>query len=159
MAGMSRVGGMLNVSSGRKIRRWADRYVADFGNVDSLNGMKHSSIISFLHGEMSAGEFLDEVQGEVDECIAGLKTKGVGNIIVKDGPLTIIYRKHAARLFKSVLANELSSEVANYLADGLVMSEDFDFADEVTLEALHFLADDSRRPTIEEIQSTLATLQ
>ncbi|CAO1650218.1 hypothetical protein NYA22BAC_00667 [Parasphingorhabdus sp. NYA22] len=156
---MSRVGGILDVSSRRKIRRWADRYVADFGNVDSLNGMKHSSIISFLRGEMSAGKFLQEVQVEVDRCIDDLKTKGFGNIIVNDGPLTIINRNHAARLFKSVLANELPIEVANYLADGLIMSEDFDFAEDETVEALHFLADDSRPPTIEEIEAIFAELQ
>lgn len=108
---------------------------------------------------MSAETFSEEVQSEVDECIAGLKSKGAGNTIVDDGPLKTINQKHVSLLFKSVLGNEISLEVANYLVDGLIMGEDFDFADDETTEALYFLADDSRPPTIEETQSMLATLR
>lgn len=120
--------------------------------------MNHASIISFLAGTCSPEEFAAEIAPEVAACIQGFATGGVGHIIVTDGPSATIGRDHAARLLRALLEERISFDAANYLADGLMMSDNFDFADAAVAEAIEFVADDSRPPLAREMQEALGRL-
>lgn len=84
--------------------------------------------------------------------------RGVGHIIVTDGPETVVTREHIRRLLKALAEDRLPFLSANYAADGLMMSDDFDFADEAVTQAVAFVADDSRPPRPEETGAALARL-
>lgn len=67
-------------------------------------------------------------------------------------------RTHARRLLAAVADGLLSFELANYVADALIMSDDFDFEDDAVSDAIFFLEDDSRPPTHEEVTDALSRL-
>lgn len=120
--------------------------------------MDHASIISFLAGTRTPREFAAEIAPEVAACMQDFAGGGVGHIIVTDGPRTIVSRVQAARLLQALLDKTISFDAANYLADGLIMSDDFEFADAAVVEAIWFVADDSRPPLASETQEALARL-
>lgn len=49
-------------------------------------------------------------------------------------------------------------ELANYVADCIIMSDDFNFADNAVREAIYFVEDDSRPPTRDETLRALTLL-
>jgi hypothetical protein len=120
--------------------------------------MEHSSLVAFLNGKLSPENLGREIAAEVDACEQGLRSGGVGHIIVTDGPETLVTREHVRRLLQALAEDRLPFLSANYFADGLMMSDDFDFADEAVTEAVEFVADDSRPPTPEETAAALAQL-
>jgi hypothetical protein len=91
-------------------------------------------------------------------CEQGFRSGGVGYIIVTDGPLTVITRDHARRLLQALAEERLPFLSANYTADCLMMSDDFEPADDAVAEAVNFVADDSRPPTMEETLAALESL-
>lgn len=124
-----------------------------------MNGpMEHSSLVAFLNGKLSPEDFGSEIAAEVDACEQGFRSRGVGQIIVTDGPETIVTREHARRLLQALAEDRLPFLSANYTADCLMMSEDFAFADEAVAGAIEFVADDSRPPTLEETAGAVAQL-
>ena len=120
--------------------------------------MDHTSIISFLSGSRSAQDFAAEIAPEVEACIQGCLSDGVGHIVVTDGLVFTVSRDHAARLLQALADGGLTFDQANYLADSLIMSDDFAFADADVAEAVAFVADESRPPTVTETQQALARL-
>jgi hypothetical protein len=120
--------------------------------------MEHSSLVAFLNGKLSPEDFGSEIAAEVYACEQGFKSGGVGHIIVTDGPETLVTREHARRLLQAVAEDRLPFPSANYAADCLMMSDDFEFADEAVAEAVEFVADDSRPPAQEETAAALAQL-
>jgi hypothetical protein len=120
--------------------------------------MEHASLVAFLNGDLSPETLGSEIAAEVDACEQGFRSAGVGHIIVTDGPETVVTRDHARRLLQALADERLPFLSANYTADCLVMSDDFDFADDAVVEAVHFVADDSRPPTFEETKAALAQL-
>jgi hypothetical protein len=120
--------------------------------------MEHASLIAFLSGSLSPDDFGSEIAAEVDACEQGFRSGGVGHIIVTDGPQTVVTREHARRLLQALADDRLPFLSASYTADGLVMSDDFEFADDAVAEAVHFVADDSRPPTLEETKAALTQL-
>lgn len=120
--------------------------------------MEHSLLIAFLNGKLSPEEFGGEITAEVDACEQGFRSGGVGHILVTDGPGALVTREHARRLLEALAENRLAFLSANYAADCLMMSDDFEFADEAVSEAIAFVADDSRPPTPEETAAALSQL-
>ncbi|MEG3155310.1 hypothetical protein [Sphingomonas sp. RB1R13] len=120
--------------------------------------MEHASLVAFLNGHLSPEDFNSEIAAEVDACEHGFRSGGVGHIIVTDGPEIVITRDHARRLLKALADNRLPFLSANYTADCLVMSDDFDFADDAVPDAVHFVGDDSRAPTAGETEAALVKL-
>ena len=118
--------------------------------------MKHASLVAFLNGDLSPEDFGREIAAEVTACEQGCRSGGVGHIIVTDGPETVVTRDHARRLLEVLAEDSLPFLSANYTADCLVMSDDFEFADDAVAEAIEFVADDSRPPTLEETKAALA---
>jgi hypothetical protein len=123
-----------------------------------LMRMEHAAIVSFLNGNRPAGEFAARIDQEVMACVRDAERVGVGTILVEDGPTTMVTREGASRLLQALLDGSLSFHAANYLADGLIMSDDFDFADDEVALAIAFVADESREPTSEETRAALAAL-
>ncbi len=121
--------------------------------------MDHRSLIAFLTGSLSADAFSAEIRSEVRACNEALASGGVASIIVTDAPETRVTREHASRLLQAVADGTLDFELANYVADALIMSDDFELEDEAVSEAIFFLADDSRAPTKAEIDAALAQLR
>jgi hypothetical protein len=120
--------------------------------------MEHAFLVAFLNGDLSPEEFGSEIAAEVDACEQGFRSGGVGHIIVTDGPETVVTREHASRLLQALADERLPFLSANYTADCLAMSDDFEFADDAVKDAVHFVADDSRPPTSEETEAALARL-
>ena len=120
--------------------------------------MEHASLVAFLTGGSDAGAFAREIADEVASCNAAFASDGIGYIIVTDGPSTIVTREHAKRLLAAVANGSLEFELANYVADGLIMSDDFEFEDDAVNDAIFFLEDDSRAPTFQEIEVALSQL-
>lgn len=120
--------------------------------------MNHASIVSFLSGILSPEAFAGEIKTEVATCVNSCANRGLGYVVVTDGPSTVITREHAARLLQALLDDRLPFDAVNYLADGLMMSEDFDFADAAVAEAIEFVADDSRPPRSDETRAVLSRL-
>lgn len=120
--------------------------------------MEHSSLVAFLNGKLSPEDFSSEIAAEVNACEQGFRSGGVGHIIITDGPETMVTREHARRLLQALAEDRLPFLSANYTADCLMMSDDFDFADGAVAEAVEFVAEDSRPPTPEETAEALAQL-
>lgn len=121
--------------------------------------MEHAALVAFLSGETEAGAFAREIADEVASCNAAFASDGIGYIIVTDGPSTIVTREHAKRLLTAVFNGSLCFELANYVADGLIMSDDFEFEDDAVNAAIFFLEDDSRPPTVEEVEAARSQLE
>ena len=120
--------------------------------------MEHASLVAFLKGDLSPEAFGSEIAVEVDACELAFRSGGVGHIIVTHGPDTAVTREHARRILQALADDRLPFLSANYTADCLVMSHDFEFADDAVRDAVHFVADDSRPPTPEETEAALAQL-
>jgi hypothetical protein len=120
--------------------------------------MKHSSLVAFLEGQLTPEQFGEEVRDEVAACNEAFRSGGVGYIKIGDGPLTVVTRDHARRLLEVVADNRLPFELANYAADCIIMSDDFEFADHAVNEAIYFIEDDSIAPTVEETRSAVERL-
>jgi len=120
--------------------------------------MEHSSLVAFLTGKLSPEDFGSEIAAEVEACEQGFRSGGVGHIIVTDGPEMMVTRDHARRLLQALVGDRLPFLSANYAADCLIMSDDFEFADQAVADAVEFVADDSRPPTQEETAAALAQL-
>ena len=120
--------------------------------------MKHSSLVAFLNGSLSPAEFAKEIVDEVTECNKAFKAGKNGYILIEDGPLTVMTRAHAHRLLEAIADKALPFELANYAADCLIMSGDFEFDDELVKEAVRFVEDDSVAPTENEIRALLSRL-
>lgn len=120
--------------------------------------MNHASLVAFLSGDLSPEDFGREIAAEADACEQGFRSGGVGHIIVTDGPLSVITRDHVRWLLQALADERLSFLSANYTADCLMMSDDFEPADHSVAEAVNFVADDSRAPTMEEIRAALKGL-
>src|SRR5689334_14207540 len=108
----------------------------------SLTGMEHSSLVAFLEGNLTPEQFGEEIGDEVTACNEALRSGGVGYIKISDGPVTVVTRDHARRLLEAVADNRLSFELANYAADCIIMSDDFEFVDDAVKEAIYFVEDD-----------------
>jgi len=114
--------------------------------------------MAFLTGSTEASTFAREIADEVASCNAAFASEGIGYIIVTDGPSTVVTREHAMRLLTAVANGSLDFELANYVADGLIMSDDFEFEDDAVKEAIFFLEDDSRPPTLDEVEAARSQL-
>ena len=120
--------------------------------------MKHASLIAFLNGVLPAERFSAEIAGEVDAFCASIKATRQGQVVLTDGPETLLTRDHARRLVQAVIDEALSFEAANYIADGVIMSDSFSWDDDLVGELLHLLADDTPPPTEDEVRDLLELL-
>ena len=108
-------------------------------------GMQHGSIVAFLSGTLSPESLAAEIGPEVAHFRAALKETAEGRIEVSHGPTFEVTREGARRLLAAVADDRLPYDAASYLADCIVMSDDFDFADEATRDAVFFIEDDTGR--------------
>jgi hypothetical protein len=120
--------------------------------------MEHSSLVAFLNGNLTPEQFSDEVRDEVTACNEAFRSGNPGYIVVTDGPLTIVTRDHARRFLEAIADERLPFELANYSADCIIMSDDFEFADDAVNEAIYFVEDDSVAPTVEEVRTAIDRL-
>ncbi len=119
--------------------------------------MHHSSLVSFLNGALAASELWQEIEAEVSKCGAATsKLGGVGQVIISDGPETPVTREHVAVLLSALVGAKLPLVAATYIADALIMSDDFEWEDEAIAEALFSLSDESRPLTLRDIQEAQA---
>lgn len=110
--------------------------------------MRHSSLASFLNGEVSPDELWREIGQEVTDCRSACAIGGSGHVILTDGPHTQVSRKHLAVLLTALAEGKLPLDAASYVADALIMSDDFEWEDDAVAEALFFLSDESAPPTL-----------
>ena len=115
--------------------------------------MRHSSLTSFLNGERPADELWREIEAEVRECLTACAKGGSGHVIITDGPNTQITRKHVALMLAALAEAKLPLEAAVYIADALILSDDFEWKDEAVAEALFFLSDESAPLMLDEVKA------
>ena len=121
--------------------------------------MEHSLLASFLNGNTSPEDFSREIKEEVDACEEGCRSPAnAGHIIITDGPQTEVTREHMRRLLQCLLDEAIPWMSANYTGDCLMMSDDFHPQDEAVAEAIEFVANDSRPPTVDETREAIRAL-
>ncbi len=79
--------------------------------------MQHSSLVAFLSGILTAEAFAEEIADEVGAFYAVL--------------------------LHAIATKKMPAEAAVYVADCIVASDDIEFADEATRDAVSFVEDDS----------------
>lgn len=121
--------------------------------------MEHGSLVAFLNGSLDAAAFGSEIAAEVRACVEACASGHAGSVIIADGPLTEVTRAQVIRLFEAFAGGELTFEKANYIADALIMSDHFCFADETVIDAIHFLSDETSLPGAEDVAAELARLK
>ena len=107
--------------------------------------MQYSSLVAFLSGSLAADVLAEEVAEEVATFHADLRETNHGFIAISDGPNFVMDRAAARLLLHAVAAGHMSAETAVYVADCIVASDDIEFADEATRDAVSFIEDDSSR--------------
>jgi hypothetical protein len=120
--------------------------------------MEHATLVAFLNGTISPEVLGNEIAAEVNACNTAFRAGEHGYIIVTDGPSVEVTREGARRLLAAIIEGRLPFELANYVADCLIMGDDFDFADDAVRDAIHFVEDDSSAPTQEETVEALKML-
>ena len=121
--------------------------------------MEHALLTSFLEGRTPPAIFARAIEQEVSACETGLRSPAkVGYILITDGPQFIITREHMKRLLHCLLDETIPWLSVNYTGDCMMMSSDFEPADDVVEQAIDFVADDSRLPTGEETRAALDAL-
>lgn len=128
--------------------------------------MQHASLVAFLLGKSEAQSLMVEIADEVASFYADLRETNRAFINISAGPMFVMTRSAARRLLSAVANRQISNEAAVYVADCIVASDDIEFADEVTREAIALIEDDSRRFiegsvdfwTDEELSEVLGTL-
>jgi len=116
--------------------------------------MLYSSLLSFLNGELSAAGLWHEIEAEVAGCLAATSMGGgTGQIVITDGPETLVTGQHADALLRALAEGNLPLDAASYIADAMIMSDCFDFADESVSEALFYLSDDSAPLSRQEVEA------
>ncbi|MES3107360.1 hypothetical protein [Sphingomonas aurantiaca] len=132
--------------------------VADVRSEMHCAYMEHATLVAFLSGTLSPEVLAGEIATEVGACNATCQAGGTGYIIITDGPSFEVKREGARRLLAAIAEERLSFELANYVADCLIMSDDFDFADDAVRDSIHFAGDESTSPTKDETVKALAML-
>lgn len=115
--------------------------------------MQYSSLMSFLNGFASGEQLASEIRPEVAACLAALSKGGSGPVIITDGPVAIITRKQVERFVEALAEGRLPLNTASYVADALILSDNFDFANEFVSDVVHFLSDDTATLTLVEVQA------
>jgi hypothetical protein len=115
--------------------------------------MRHSSLTNFLNGDFPPDELWREIEAEVTECLDACAKGGSGHVIITDGPDTQISRKHMGVLLAALAEADLPLEAASYIADALIMSDDFEWDDEAVADALFRLSDESAPLTLAEVEA------
>lgn len=64
----------------------------------------------------------------------------------------MVTRDGARRLLEAVADGRLPFDAANYLADCIVMNDDFEFADDAVRDAVFFVEDDSGRFSTQDVE-------
>ena len=120
--------------------------------------MEHASLVAFLEGRLAPERFGDEVADEVKACNEAFNSGDHGQIIITDGVTIVVTYAHAKRLLEAVAEERLAFEIANYAADCIIMSDDFEFADDAVKDAIYFVEDDSIAPTLDEVRAAIRHL-
>jgi len=112
----------------------------------------HDTLTSFLNGERSADQLWREIEPEVKECLATCARFGSGAVTISDGPKTQISRRQVAVLISALAAGEIPMVAASYIADAMIMSDDFAWEDEGIADALFRLSDETAPLTMIDLE-------
>jgi hypothetical protein len=110
--------------------------------------IEHATLAGFLTGTLSPEILADEVTVEVNACNAAFQAGENGYIIITEGPVVEVTREGARRLLAAIVEERLTFELANYVADCLIMNDDFHFADDAVRDAIQLIDD---RPLSEDV--------
>ena len=114
--------------------------------------VQHGSLTSFLNGERSADQLWREIETEVKECLAACAKLGSGAVTISDGPKTHISRRQVAVLLSALVEGEIPMDAASYIADAMIMSDDFAWEDEGIADVLFRLSDESAPLTMIDLE-------
>ena len=120
--------------------------------------MEHAILAGFLIGTVSPEVLVDEITAEVNACNEAFRAGENGYIIITDGQTVEVTREGARRLLAAIAEERLPFEIANYVADCLIMSDDFHLEDDAVRDAVNFVEDDSIAPTHDDTMKALAML-
>lgn len=114
--------------------------------------MRHSSLSSFLKGERPPDELWREIEPEVPECRAACRKGGSGHVILTSGPDTLVEREQGGAFLTALAETKLPLEAASYIADALIMSDNFSWEDAAVGEVLFRLSDESAPITLADVE-------
>jgi hypothetical protein len=120
--------------------------------------MHHSSLAAFLNDQLSADALWREIEAEVADCRAACAKGGSGHVIITDGLEIEVTRQHVGVLLKALADAELPLSAASYVADALIMSDDFSWDDDAVAVALFSLLGESRALTLADVEDERARL-
>lgn len=120
--------------------------------------MQHASLTSFLNCDGSAEDLWREIEMEVTACLAACAKGGAGPVIITAGPPTILSRGHVITLIEALADAKLPMNAASYIADAIIMSDDFDWEDEGIADAMFRLSDDSAPLTMSDLDWARASV-
>lgn len=127
--------------------------VASYLNATSRGAIvKHGSLTSFLNGKVSAVELWREIEPEVKGCIADCRNRGSGAVMISGGPKTQISRQQVAVLISALIEGEIPMDAGSYIADALIMSDNFAWEDKGIADALFRLSDESAPLTLVDLE-------
>jgi hypothetical protein len=126
---------------------------ANYSNPTSrIEIVQHGSLKEFLNGERSADQLWREIEPEVKECLAACAKLGSGAVTISDGPKTQISRRQVAVLISALAEGKIPMDAASYIADAMIMSDDFAWEDEGIADALFRLSDESAPLTMIDLE-------
>ena len=114
--------------------------------------VQYSSLMAFLNRFTPPEALAAEIETEVADCQKNTSKGGAGAVIITSGPRTTITRRQLHVFLAALASGRIPLSSASYIADALVLIEDFDFADEGVEEAVFYVSDESAPFTIEEVQ-------
>lgn len=120
--------------------------------------MEPTLLVAFLNGAISPEAFQRAIADEVTVCHLAFRSGQIGHIVISEGPSKLITREFARHLLYAVAEERLPFEIANYVADCIIMSDSFELADGDVRDAIFFVADESRHPTRDETFAALRLL-
>lgn len=120
--------------------------------------MQHSSLVAFLNGRLPPEALWAEIHREVTECLAACAKGGSGHVIMVPGPEVKVTREHVKVLLDALADCRLPLKAASYIADTMILSDDFEWDDDPTAVALFSLSDESRPLTIDDVEEERARL-
>lgn len=117
-----------------------------------MAAVQHESLTLFLNGKRTAEDLWREIEHEVNDCITACGKSGVGAVVITAGPVTNISAEHVAVLIGALSTAKLPMAAASYIADALIMSEDFGWDGEGVADAIFRLADESAPLTESDLE-------
>lgn len=121
--------------------------------------MLYSSLIAFLDGVIAPNVFEMEITEEVAACVEGVSKKGgIGELHLTSGPETTLTISNLVYLLEVLENGNLSLDAGNYIANCVMLDDNFNFETDLVADTVYILSDDTAPLTQSEVRKALAII-